>query len=97
MLPNRRQLHWMFTLILLVLHGSLLQAAETTTLNTARLSIREKQLQQYINVLADDTFEGREAGSRGGRAAAGYLVQQLQRLELSGGTCWPYCQEPIPS
>jgi len=36
-------------------------------------------------VLADDTFEGREAGSRGGRAAAIYLVQQLQKLGLPGG------------
>src|SRR5690606_3687721 len=34
---------------------------------------------------ADDTFEGREAGSRGGHAAAGYIVRQLQRYGVQGG------------
>lgn len=32
--------------------------------------------------LADDAFEGREAGSRGGRAAAAYIVEQIDRLGL---------------
>ena len=40
---------------------------------------------RHVQVLADDTFEGREAGSRGGRASALYLVQQLKQHSLRGG------------
>src|SRR5690606_27334623 len=43
--------------------------------------------------LSDDTFEGREAGSRGGRAAAGYIVNQLEKLGIAGaGTDGGYYQ-----
>jgi len=45
-------------------------------------SITRSELKTHVDVLADDTFEGREAGSRGGHAAGGYLVKQLQRLDL---------------
>ena len=37
---------------------------------------------RHVAVLADDTLEGREAGSRGGRAAAAYLIEQLEALGL---------------
>jgi hypothetical protein len=55
--------------------GSLLAAAD---------SITSTHLQAHVDVLADDTFEGREAGSRGGRAAAGYLTDQFQRMGMAG-------------
>ena len=32
-----------------------------------------------VGALADDTFEGREAGSRGGRAAGLYIVGELKK------------------
>ena len=35
-------------------------------------------------MLADDTFEGREAGSRGGRAAGLYVVKQIEATGLPG-------------
>ncbi|MBB74532.1 MAG: hypothetical protein CMJ75_08470 [Planctomycetaceae bacterium] len=46
-------------------------------------SITSTRLQEHVEVLADDSFEGREAGTRGGRAAAGYLVQCLQKWGLA--------------
>ena len=36
-------------------------------------------------MLADDTFEGREAGSRGGRAAGLYIVKQIEAAGIAGG------------
>ena len=40
----------------------------------------------HVATLADDSLEGREAGSRGGRAAGAYLLQQFQQsLEAVGG------------
>lgn len=51
----------------------MLAAAETIT---------SGELRRHVDVLADDSFEGREGGSRGGRAAGGYLVAELQKLGL---------------
>lgn len=69
---------------------SLLTTANSLTgheslLNTARDSITVNELKSHIDVLSDDTFEGREAGSRGGRAAANYLMKYIkQDLEPAG-------------
>lgn len=60
-------------------------AADRAVLMEAARSIQSSELQRHVDVLADDTFEGREAGSRGGRAAAGYLVDQFEKLGLAGG------------
>ena len=59
-------------------------AAEATAINTATKSITADELERHIGVLADDTFEGREAGSRGGRAAGVYLGKAFRRLGLRG-------------
>jgi hypothetical protein len=53
------------------LHGN--EALITRALTT----ITTDEIKAHVDVLADDTFEGREAGSRGGRAAANYLTQYL--------------------
>jgi hypothetical protein len=58
--------------------------AEEKTLGEALLSIQQEDLKKHIDVLADDSFEGREAGSRGGRAAAGYILQKLTKLNVKG-------------
>jgi hypothetical protein len=57
-------------------------SADHAVLELARASILSADLQKHVNVLADDSFEGREAGTRGGRAAGGYIVTQLQRHGL---------------
>jgi hypothetical protein len=49
---------------------------------SGRADIREADLLRHLNFLASDTLEGRDAGSSGGRAAAVYLVGELQRLGL---------------
>ena len=61
-------------------------AEELGRLLSAGAHIRASQLQMHVATLADDSLEGREAGSRGGRAAGAYLLQQFQRsLEAVGG------------
>jgi hypothetical protein len=52
--------------------------------NAALNSIQPLEIRAHIDVLADDALEGREAGSRGGRAAAQYLQEQLQAFGLQG-------------
>jgi hypothetical protein len=51
----------------------------------ARATIRADDAKQHVSALADDAFEGREGGSRGGRAAGSYIVDQLTRLGLEPG------------
>ena len=55
-------------------------AAERTS--AAHGSIRAAEAGRHVHTLADDAFEGREGGSRGGRAAGTYIVEQLQALQL---------------
>lgn len=45
-------------------------------------TIRPEDLRRHGTVLAADLFEGRQAGSRGGLAAAKYLVEQLRNIGL---------------
>ena len=59
-------------------------AAEANAIEAALRSISAEQLQQCVNMLADDAFEGREAGSRGGRAACAYLGGELQKRHVLG-------------
>ena len=56
--------------------------AEENSLRAALESISAGELQDHIHFLADDTLEGREAGSRGGRAAAGYLATLFEKAGL---------------
>lgn len=54
----------------------------TLMLSAARASITEDQLHRHADLLAGDSLEGREAGSRGGQAAARYLEQQMKAAGL---------------
>lgn len=59
-------------------------AVERAAFLNAVNSITGSDLRAHVDVLADDSFEGREAGQRGGRAAAGYLRDRLQSNGLQG-------------
>ncbi|MEM9185704.1 MAG: M20/M25/M40 family metallo-hydrolase [Planctomycetota bacterium] len=48
-------------------------------------SIRFDQILVHAEVLAGDAYEGRASGSRGGRAAAAYLVERLEAIGVAGG------------
>jgi len=52
----------------------------------AALSITAPDLRDHIFLFADDTLEGREAGSRGGYTAGNYLAQKIRpHLEPAAG------------
>jgi hypothetical protein len=63
----------------------------------AMLSITTGELQELVATLADDVYEGRLAGSRGGRAAGQYIVEQLKNssVEPAGvdGTYFQPCNQ----
>ncbi|MGI8982268.1 MAG: M20/M25/M40 family metallo-hydrolase [Pirellulaceae bacterium] len=63
-------------------HGLVL-AVEATELAKAVESVTADELRKHAEFLADDTLEGREAGSRGGQAAANYLTKEFARQRLS--------------
>lgn len=59
------------------------EAVENKT-TSAAATITSVELKKHVDVLADDSFEGREGGSRGGKAAGGYLAAELQKHGLKG-------------
>ncbi|HWB10096.1 MAG TPA: M20/M25/M40 family metallo-hydrolase [Pirellulales bacterium] len=70
--------------LLLVLWATGAPAAETVA-SSVLSSITATDLRRHAERLADDTLEGREAGSRGGQAAGHYLGREFQRHQLAGG------------
>ena len=54
-------------------------------LSKAHASIRAADAGRHVAALADDAFEGREGGSRGGRAAGAYIVAEIERLRETTG------------
>lgn len=76
---------WRFTAAMILATSAISSAwAERDAWIHALETIQAEQLQSHVDVLADDTFEGREAGTRGGRAAAGYLVRHLEQTTAEG-------------
>lgn len=68
------------------LWGSSSPAEEIKAKSAALLAaetITKEELKEFVDVLADDTFEGRETGSRGGHAAASFLAKQFTELKLA--------------
>ncbi|MFW6170979.1 MAG: M28 family peptidase, partial [Planctomycetota bacterium] len=54
------------------------ELAENRAFRTAISSITASELDHHVDVLADDSFEGREAGTHGGRAAGRYLSEVME-------------------
>jgi hypothetical protein len=80
-LPHRRFALLELPLVTLVLCSALAQtgfAVEAADVAKAVNSITTEELKRHVDVLADDTFEGRQAGSRGGAAAANYLAKAFE-------------------
>ena len=64
----------------LVLAAAPLHAAER--MSAAHASVQAADARRHVHALADDAFEGREGGSRGGRAAGAYIVAALEKLAV---------------
>jgi hypothetical protein len=91
MLPRPKFFLAFFVAFFLALWLALLVAplaqAEDARLAAATESITAAELYEHVATLADDVFEGRLEGSRGGRAAAQYILKQLRATRLApGGT-----------
>lgn len=73
------------TVGLLGVTSSAAHAGENAWFEIANASITAMELNGHVSYLADDTLEGREAGSRGGHAAAKYVLERIQDTGLRGG------------
>ncbi len=79
----RRNLRlWLLTFLLGWTVTTLAVAAESKSLTAALESITSTELQAHVRYLANDSLEGREAGSHGGQLASSYLDAQLEALGL---------------
>ncbi|MGA2799292.1 MAG: M28 family peptidase, partial [Thermoguttaceae bacterium] len=59
-------------------------------------SITSADLSGYVNHLADVKMEGREAGTRGGRAAGDYLMEQFAKFNLRPAGNKDGFEQPFP-
>lgn len=85
-LRDRRSWRCGALMLLLASLACLPPAARAATKNlfaAALSSITSDELHRHVEVLADDIYEGRSAGSRGGLAAAQYIVQELRNYDLT--------------
>lgn len=76
-------------------HSSSAHSAAMLAVATA--SIRVDQISDHVRLLADDTLEGREAGSRGGYTAGNYLVRHFQEILQPAGGSGQYFQLFAPN
>jgi hypothetical protein len=68
----------LLVLVAIALAAARADAESSMAFAAAMESITAEELYAHVEVLADDVYEGRAAGSRGGRAAGQYLIKQLQ-------------------
>src|SRR3954469_13678061 len=94
---TRRLENWCYaaaTVFCVAFCSSAATAVNNASCTAAMESITTDELYPYVEVLADDVYEGRAAGSRGGHAAAQWLIQQLRPFQLMpGGTDGSYVQK----
>ncbi len=86
-LPGKLRPAWMIVAAASLAIGSSVASAlnaNEALMTRARATITSDEIKAHVDVLADDTFEGREAGSRGGRAAANYLTQYITQSLAPG-------------
>jgi len=76
---------WIWAACVSFLLVSPARSADRALLHSALVSVTASDAERHISALADDTFEGREAGSRGGRASGTYIARLLQQWGLAGG------------
>jgi hypothetical protein len=57
-------------------------AEKNSAYQAALASIKAEDLGEFVGELADPTMEGREAGTRGGKAAGDYLADHYAKLHL---------------
>ncbi len=60
---------------------------------SAESLIHRDAIRQTVGVLASDALEGRQAGSRGGQAAAAFLVTELKKTALEPAGTYQWYQE----
>jgi hypothetical protein len=80
-MKNQRTLHCGACVVVFVF-VSRVAAVNNAAYTAALESITADELYHTVEVLADDIYEGRAAGSRGGHAAAQYLIRQLKDCRM---------------
>jgi hypothetical protein len=85
LLPRVRKVGFSIALLLgCVWTVSVFAAEKNSSYNAALESLKASELVGQVSQLADPDMEGREAGTRGGKAAGDYLADQYGKAHLRG-------------
>lgn len=81
---DRGALTWLVVLAGLCSFPLVAAAEDLSAFDKGLLKIDETDLRKHVNALASDALEGRQVGTRGGKAAAAYLRTVLKSIRDSG-------------
>lgn len=85
------------TVLCLALCSAAALAADRHAHLAALASIQADEAMAHVEVLAADAMEGRRSASRGGQAAAAYVVNQLRQFGWRGGGPQDEYYQPFPN
>jgi len=74
---------WLVSPGLIGVSNPIAMAEDAVALRAGLSRISDADLKRHVSTLASDAFEGRQAGTRGGKAAAAYLRSELRKLRES--------------
>jgi hypothetical protein len=84
---------WTIAIVAALSTAAAIAAESSRRLAAAMDTITVNDVYKHVSVLADDVYEGRAAGSRGGHAASRYLIKQIERFGFTpAGTNGRYTQ-----
>ena len=95
-LIHRHGINYLFVCVTL-LFSSQWTLQKTAFCDEAGSAVEEHGVAEHIRVLADDTFEGREGGRRGGRAAGSYIEQEVIPYGLMPAGVEGSCFQAFPT
>lgn len=71
---------------------SWIAAAQDPTVQKYGSMVSEKELKEYLSIIASDALEGRETGTRGQKMAAAFIAAHFEEIGLTGPVNGSYYQ-----
>ena len=81
-----------YSLLLLTLCWSVNVAAQDVAAQKYASYVNKTEAYKHLSIIASDSFEGRETGTRGAQKAANYIADEFKKIGLSAPVSGSYFQ-----